>query len=73
MISSQFIVDFDNTLSRVHRDGKPLSCSWGVFETSRFVSKDYLEKSDQLRKKYLPIELDAHMSIEEKTPHIIQW
>jgi len=69
----QFIVDFDNTLSRVHRDGKPLSCSWGVFETSKFVSKDYLEKSDKLRKKYLPIELDAHMSIEEKTPHIIQW
>lgn len=69
----QVIVDFDYTLTRVHRDGETLHCSWGVFETSKFVPKRYLEETAALRSKYLPIELDAHMSIEEKTPHMVEW
>ena len=28
----QFIVDFDYTLSRAHKDGKPVDCSWGVLD-----------------------------------------
>merc|ERR1712142_202311 len=69
----QVIVDFDYTLTRVHRDGENLHCSWGVFETSKFVPQTYLEETAALRDKYLPIELDAHMSIEEKTPHMVAW
>lgn len=69
----QVIVDFDYTLTRVHRDGRSLDCSWGVFETSRFVPKEFFDNTQKLREKYLPIEQDAHLSIEEKTPHMIQW
>lgn len=69
----QVIADFDRTLTRTHRNGQDLHCSWGVFETSKFVPQTYLEETQALRSKYLPIELDAHMSIEEKTPHIVEW
>lgn len=69
----QVIADFDRTLTRTHRNGQDLHCSWGVFETSKFVPQRYLMETQALRSKYLPIELDAHMSIEEKTPHIVEW
>ena len=69
----QLIVDFDYTLTRVHKNGKRLHVSWAVFETSSFVPKSYLEKTNALRNKYLPIEQDAHMTIEEKTPYMIEW
>ena len=69
----QFVVDFDQTLTRVHRDGLPVDCSWGVMENSPLLPADYTSKSGALKQKYLPIEHSADMSIEEKLPHIVEW
>ena len=40
------------------RDGTPTDCSWGVLENYKKLGPDYLKKTDALRSKYHPIELD---------------
>ena len=69
----QFVVDFDQTLTRVHRDGLPIDCSWGVMENSPLLPADYTSRSGALKQKYLPIEHNPEMSVEEKLPHIVEW
>ena len=69
----QFVVDFDMTLTRSHRDGLPVDCSWGVMENSPHLPSDYTSKSSALKEKYLPIEHSPDMSVEEKLPHIVEW
>lgn len=67
----QFIVDFDNTLTRHHKNGKLLDCSWGVMESSPLLPPAFTEKTNALRAKYLPIELNPDLTVEEKAQHWI--
>lgn len=69
----QFIVDFDYTLTRAHSDGVPVDCSWGVLENYSKLGPDYVKKTNDLRAKYHPIELDLSISLEEKIPHMVEW
>lgn len=69
----QFIVDFDYTVTKVHNDGKPLDCSWGVLENYKELPSDYHKKVNQVKDKYYPVELDLSLSLEEKIPIMIQW
>jgi len=69
----QLIVDFDNTLTRHHKNGKLIDCSWGVMENSPLLPKNYTEKTNALKVKYLPIEQDPTLSVEEKTPYMVEW
>jgi len=69
----QFIVDFDYTLTRAHKDGVPVDCSWGVLENYSKLGPDYLKKTNALRSKYHPIELDLTISLEDKIPHMVEW
>jgi len=69
----QLIVDFDNTLTRHHKNGTLTDCSWGVMENSPLLPKGYTDKTNALRAKYLPIEQDPHLTIEEKIPHMEAW
>jgi len=69
----QFVVDFDMTLTKSHRDGLPVDCSWGVMENSPLLPSDYTSRSGALKQKYLPIEHNPDMSVEEKLPHIVEW
>ncbi len=69
----QYVVDFDQTLTRAHRDGVDVDCSWGVLENSPLLPSDYTTRSNALKSKYLPIEHDPHMTTEEKVPHIVEW
>lgn len=69
----QLIVDFDNTLTRHHKNGVLTDCSWGVMENSPLLPTDYTEKTNTLRGKYLPIEQDPNLSIQEKIPHMEAW
>ena len=39
--SLQVIVDFNYTLTRSHKDGQPVECSWGVLETYRELPPSY--------------------------------
>ena len=71
--SLQVIVDFDYTLTRAHKDGEPVECSWGVFETYRELSPSYHTRVKAAKDKYLPIELDLSISKEEKVPLMIEW
>ncbi|CAD5207073.1 unnamed protein product [Bursaphelenchus okinawaensis] len=69
------ISDFDYTLSRFH-DGKGGKCwtTHGVFEAAaKHVSEELVQEFDRLKTKYLKIEFDPAMSIEEKTPYMEQW
>jgi len=69
----QLIVDFDNTLTRHHKNGNLTDCSWGVMENSPLLPKGYTDKTNALRAKYLPIEMDPNLTIEEKIPHMEAW
>jgi len=69
----QLVVDFDNTLTRHHKDGKIIDNSWGVMENSPLLPKDYTQKTNSLRAKYLPIETDHQLSVEDKIPHMEAW
>jgi len=71
--SLQFIVDFDYTLSRAHKDGEPVDCSWGVLENYKELPSDYHEKVKMVKDKYYPVEIDTSISLEEKIPLMIQW
>ncbi|XP_023320162.1 7-methylguanosine phosphate-specific 5'-nucleotidase A [Eurytemora carolleeae] len=69
----QFIVDFDYTLTRSHKNGTPVDCSWGVLENYKKLGPDYVKKTNALRSKYHPIELDLSISLEEKIPRMVEW
>ncbi len=71
--SLQLIVDFDNTLTRAHKDGVVIDNSWGVMENSSLLSKEYTDQTHALRAKYLPIEHDHNLTGEEKTPYMVEW
>ena len=71
--SLQVIVDFDYTLTRSHKDGEPVECSWGVLETYRELPPSYHTRVQAAKDKYLPIELDLTISREEKVPLMIEW
>jgi len=69
----QFIVDFDYTLSRAHKDGKPVDCSWGVLENYRELPSDYHKKVKSVKDKYYPVEIDPSISLEKKIPIMKEW
>lgn len=69
----QVVADFDHTLTRVHRDGRRLDCSWGVMENSSLLPEEYVTKTNAIKAKYLPIEQDPHLTVEEKVPHMVEW
>jgi len=69
----QLIFDFDYTMSRAHKAGVPVDCSWGVLENYADLPSSYTEKVKILRNQYYPIEIDPSISIEEKIPHMSQW
>ena len=69
----QLIVDFDNTLTRHHKNGQLTDCSWAVMENSPLLPKSYNDKTNALRAKYLPIETSADLTVEEKIPYMVEW
>lgn len=69
----QVIVDFDYTLTKAHKDGVPVECSWGVLETYPRLPDSYHSKVKAAKDKYLPIELDLSISLDKKIPLMIEW
>lgn len=69
----QVIVDFDYTLTKAHKDGVPVECSWGVLETYPKLPESYHNKVKAAKNKYLPIERDLSISLEKKIPLMIEW
>lgn len=69
----QIITDFDYTLTKYHNNGSRCHSCHGVIENNSVVPSDFKKKTRSLFEKYYPIEIDPHMSEEEKIPHMIQW
>jgi len=69
----QVVLDFDYTLTRSHKNGTPVDCSWGVLEGYKRCPGEYIDTTKALKEKYLPIELDPVLTTEEKIPHMVKW
>ncbi|GBL95244.1 Cytosolic 5'-nucleotidase 3A [Araneus ventricosus] len=69
----QIISDFDQTLSRIHKNGKQCATTYGIFKQSPLASDEYKKKSLGLFNHYHPIEVDPHLTKEEKEPYMIEW
>ncbi|XP_011406096.1 PREDICTED: 7-methylguanosine phosphate-specific 5'-nucleotidase-like [Amphimedon queenslandica] len=69
----QVLSDFDYTLTYPHFNGKPVTTSHGVMESSGLLSKSFVEKALNLKAKYLPIEHCHERSLQEKTEAMEEW
>lgn len=69
----QVISDFDQTLTRVHKDGVKCATTYGIIEQSPFITEDYRYQTSLLFNHYHPIENDPNLSKTEKIPHMIEW
>ena len=77
----QVISDFDKTLTpQWLRDPcsktgalRPCHASHGVIEASHLVSDQFRTLTAELARKYIPIEHDHRLSVEERTNAVIEW
>uniref|UniRef100_A0A1B6KYL7 5'-nucleotidase n=1 Tax=Graphocephala atropunctata TaxID=36148 RepID=A0A1B6KYL7_9HEMI len=69
----QVIFDFDRTLTKHHENGVVALSSYGVLESLPMLPKGCSELSKADLAKYLPIETDPKLSMEEKIPHMVEW
>lgn len=70
----QVITDFDRTLTRqITENGNPILSSFRMFEKSNSLPEDYVRKSEDLAAKYRPIEIDPHLSHDDKIKHMVEW
>lgn len=69
----QVILDFDNTMTRVHDNGMHCACSWEVLEKDDCMPQEYKDETELLKAKYFPMEIDPHMSIQDKIPMAVEW
>ena len=69
----QIITDFDYTLTKSHVDGTRCSTCYGVIENYSRMPPKFKTETRNLFEKFYPIEIDPHMTEEEKVPLMIQW
>ncbi|KAI1885591.1 hypothetical protein AGOR_G00205380 [Albula goreensis] len=69
----QIITDFDMTLSRFSNNGKRCPTCHNIIDNCKLVTEDCRKKLLQLKDKYYPIEIDPHLTMEEKYPFMVEW
>lgn len=70
----QVVTDFDYTLTKQRMEnGELVLTSFGMFEKCKSLPTDYITKSRELYMKYRPIEIDPHLTLEQKLPSMIEW
>ncbi|KAH3742832.1 7-methylguanosine phosphate-specific 5'-nucleotidase A [Pelomyxa schiedti] len=72
------IADFDRTLTAKYyydNNGKRQagSSTFGAIENCSYVSEDYRTQCRKMLEHYIPIELDPHIPIDEKTAAMKKW
>ncbi|UJR16292.1 hypothetical protein I4U23_003198 [Adineta vaga] len=71
------VADFDYTLSTYEVNGNPAPTTFAVVESNEHVLLPdgtlLRDQANQLRSKYILIEHDVHLPVEEKIPHMIDW
>ncbi|XP_054999642.1 cytosolic 5'-nucleotidase 3A isoform X2 [Sorex araneus] len=69
----QIITDFDMTLSRFSHEGRRCPTCHNVIDNCKLVSDECRKKLLELKEKYYAIEIDPHLTIEQKCPYIVEW
>jgi len=69
----QIVTDFDRTLTPAQLNGYEAPNSAGVLAMSGQLDPKFTVLSDELFRKYFPIEIDPHMPIAEKLPLMEEW
>uniref|UniRef100_A0A8C6VUZ4 5'-nucleotidase n=2 Tax=Nothobranchius furzeri TaxID=105023 RepID=A0A8C6VUZ4_NOTFU len=69
----QIITDFDMTISKFAVNGKRCPTCHNVIDNCKLVTEEGRQKLLQLKHKYYPIEIDPHLSMEEKFPFMVEW
>lgn len=69
-----FVIDFDRTTTRcfLETGAKSLDCH-DILASCPKITKECKRKMEALMDKYYPIEIDAHLSRDEKVPHMVEW
>ncbi|OXA65068.1 cytosolic 5'-nucleotidase 3 [Folsomia candida] len=70
----QVITDFDHTLTKFKTpDGLRCDTCHGIVDNSSLVEEEFRRKTNALRDKYYPIEVDHEMTLQQKIPLMIEW
>jgi len=69
----QVISDFDQTLTKDHEDGERCLTTFGIFHSVPQLPDGYSSQSTALYHKYHPFEVHPELTVEEKTPYMVQW
>ncbi|CDQ84157.1 unnamed protein product, partial [Oncorhynchus mykiss] len=69
----QVITDFDMTLSRFAVNGKRCPTCHNIIDNCKLVTEDCRTKLLELKNTYYPIEIDPHLTMEEKYPFMVEW
>ncbi|XP_064465611.1 cytosolic 5'-nucleotidase 3-like [Ornithodoros turicata] len=69
----QVITDFDNTITRSHLNGKRCCSTHCVVEDASIVPKEFRLEAKKIQETFYPIEIDPHMSMEDKIPYMVEW
>jgi len=62
------VIDFDQTIT-----SKNSQNSWEAVMNSGYISKEHLEKHNELYKKYKPIEMDSSLDIRSRIEAMNEW
>ncbi|XP_055339503.1 7-methylguanosine phosphate-specific 5'-nucleotidase A-like isoform X2 [Paramacrobiotus metropolitanus] len=69
----QVVTDFDQTLTRFHRDGQFSHSCYSIISRSPRTSDQFRSDSLKLHDHYVEIELDPTVPFEKKIPHMEEW
>ncbi|TSN21179.1 Cytosolic 5'-nucleotidase 3A [Bagarius yarrelli] len=69
----QIITDFDMTLSKFAINGKRCPTCHNIIDNCKFVTEECRQKLFNLKETYYPIEIDPHLTTEEKYPFMVEW
>uniref|UniRef100_A0A3Q3GIY4 5'-nucleotidase n=1 Tax=Kryptolebias marmoratus TaxID=37003 RepID=A0A3Q3GIY4_KRYMA len=69
----QIITDFDMTISKFAVNGKRCPTCHNIIDNCKLVTEECRQKLLQLKHKYYPIEIDPHLTMEEKFPFMVEW
>lgn len=69
-----FVLDFDRTVTRCFmEDGSRASDCHDILASIPKITRDCKQTMEDLMERYYPIEIDAHMTREQKIPHMVEW
>lgn len=70
----QVISDFDHTITKQGKvNGRNVESSFGILDSCKSLSTEYIQKSKSLYLKYRPMEVDPKLDMDTKIKLMIEW